>query len=591
MTLDQWIIFGTLLLALILFIMDFWRYDIVALLALLIVSLTGLVPLERVFSGFSNPAVITVAAVLVISRALQNSGFVEMIGRQLQRLKGGVTIQLAALTILVTILSAFMNNVGAMALLLPVAIQIAHKNKVSPSMLLMPIAFAAHFGGNFTLIGTPTNLIVSAFRDQTLSQPFSMFDFAPVGIGVAIPCLLFIILVGWRLIPTRRGQTAPNDMFEIERYATEVRIRPDSKLAGRRLSELSEFVEEEVIISGLVRNDERRLAPSPQTKFRAGDVLILQIDTENLDQLIINAGLDLVGSQKIVQADLDSDDVTLMEAVITANSLMVNGTARSLNLRKRFGVNLLAIARQGRRLRTRLDRIRFQVGDVLLLQSHSETLKDTLSTLGCLPLIERGLRLGQPRRTVLAVSIFVTAMLLSALGIIPVQISFVAAAVLLVILKLINLRDVYESIDWPVIILLGAMIPVGEALETSGGAQLLADWILNIAGRLPVAGIMTILLVVIMFLSDLVNNAAAVVLMTPIGINIAQGLGVSVDPFLMVMAVGSSCAFLTPIGHQSNALVMGPGGYKFGDYWRLGLPLEVIIVITTIPLILFFWPL
>lgn len=591
MTLDQWIIFGTLLLALILFVMDFWRYDIVALLALLIVSLTGLIPLERVFGGFSNPAVITVAAVLVISRALQNSGFVEMIGRQLQRLKGGVTIQLAALTVLVTILSAFMNNVGALALLLPVAIQIAHKNKVSPSMLLMPIAFAAHFGGNFTLIGTPTNLIVSAFRDQTLSQPFSMFDFAPVGIGVAIPCLLFIILVGWRLIPTRRGQTAPNDLFEIERYATEVRIRPDSKLAGRRLSELSEFVEEEVIISGLVRDNERRMAPSPQTKFRAGDVLILQIDTENLDKLITNAGLDLVGSQKIVQADLDSDDVTLMEAVITANSLMVKGTARSLNLRKRYGVNLLAIARQGRRLRTRLDRIRFQVGDVLLLQSHSETLKDTLSTLGCLPLIERGLRLGQPRRTILAVSIFVIAMLLSALGIIPVQISFVAAAVLLVILKLINLRDVYESIDWPVIILLGAMIPVGEALETSGGAQLLADFILNIAGRLPVAGIMTILLVALMFLSDLVNNAAAVVLMTPIGINIAQGLGVSVDPFLMVMAVGSSCAFLTPIGHQSNALVMGPGGYKFGDYWRLGLPLEVIIVITTIPLILFFWPL
>ncbi len=317
----------------------------------------------------------------------------------------------------------------------------------------------------------------------------------------------------------------------------------------------------------------------------------MQTDAENLDKLIADAGLELVGSKQIVQEDLDSDEISLMEAVITTNSLLVGNTARSLNLRKRYGVNLLAIARQGRRLRTRLDRIRFHVGDVLLLQSHAEILKDTLSALGCLPLIERGLRIGQPRRTVLSVAIFVSAMVLSAAGLVPVQITFVAAALLMVMLKLLTLSEAYESIDWPIIFLLGAMIPVGQALETTGGAQLLADALLRFAVNLPPAGIMVILLVVLMFLSDLVNNAAAVVLMTPIAINIAQGLGVSVDPFLMVMAVGSSCAFLTPIGHQSNALVMGPGGYKFGDYWRLGLPLELIIVVTAIPLILFFWPL
>jgi di/tricarboxylate transporter len=591
MTISQWIIFGTLAGSLVLFVLDFWRYDIVALLALLIVTLAGLVPLENAFSGFSNPAVVTVAAVLVISRGLQNSGFVEVIGRQLARLKGGALTQLAALTLLVTVLSAFMNNVGALALLLPVAIQIARKKGVSPSMFLMPIAFAAHFGGNFTLIGTPTNLIVSAFREQTLARPFAMFDFAPVGVGIAVPGLLFIILVGWRLIPTRRGQTAQNDMFEIERYATELRIPSGSKLEGRRLSEIRQFIEAEIIISGLVRGEERRMAPSPQTKFRADDVLILQIDTENLDQLIATAGLELVGSKQFEQADLDSDEVTLMEAVITANSLMVGSTARGLNLRKRFGVNLLAIARQGRRLRTRLDRIRFRVGDVLLLQTHSETLKDVLSSLGCLPLIERGLRIGQPRRTILAVAIFVTAMVLSAAGLVAVQISFSVAAVLMVMLKLLSLGEAYESIDWPVIFLLGAMIPVGQALETTGGAQLLADLLLRVGSQLPPAIILAILLVALMFLSDLVNNAAAVVLMTPIAINIALGLGVSVDPFLMAMAVGSSCAFLTPIGHQSNALVMGPGGYKFGDFWRLGLPLEIIIAASAIPLILYFWPL
>ncbi len=591
MTINQLIIFGTLLVSLILFVLDFWRYDIVSLLALLIVTLTGLVPLDRAFSGFSNPAVVTVAAVLVISRGLQNSGFVELIGKQLARLKGGILTQMAVLIGLVTLLSAFMNNVGALALLLPVTIEIAHKNKVPPSMLLMPVAFAAHFGGNFTLIGTPTNLIVSAFREQSLGQPFAMFDFTPVGIGIAVPGIIFLILIGWRLIPTRRGTTAPNDMFEIEKYATELRIPEDSKLDGTRLSDLRDLVEVEVIISGLVRNSERRMAPSPQTKFRAGDVLILQTDTENLDKLITDAGLELVGSKQIVQEDLDSDEISLMEAVITTNSLMVGGSAGSLNLRKRYGVNLLAIARQGRRLRTSLDRIRFHVGDVLLLQSHAETLRDTLSTLGCLPLIERGLRIGQPRRTFLSVAIFGSAMALSVAGLVPVQITFVAAALLMVMLKLLTLSEAYQSIDWPIIILLGAMIPVGQALETTGGAQLLADALLRFAGQLPPAGIMIILLIVLMFISDLVNNAAAVVLMTPISINIAQGLGVSVDPFLMVMAVGASCAFLTPIGHQSNALVMGPGGYKFGDYWRLGLPLELIIAASAIPLILFFWPL
>jgi di/tricarboxylate transporter len=591
MTLEQSIIFGTLLLTLILFINGRWRYDVVALLALLIAVLTGLIPTERAFTGFSNPAVVTVAAVLVLSRGLQNSGIVDLIGQQLSRLKGGIVIQLSALTGIVAILSAFMNNVGALALLLPVTIQLARKKDISPSIFLMPIAFASLLGGMTTLIGTPPNIIVASFREQADLEPFRMFDFAPVGVGVALAGLFFIILIGWRLIPDRRGAASAGELFEIEQYVTEVRLTDDSNLVDKRLRELNQIAETKITVIGLVRDGERRMAPGAQTKFRARDILIVSSDTENLENLVSKANVELVGSEALGTADLQSEDVGLMEAVVTPNSMMVGGTAFSLDLRARYGINLLAVSRQGARLSARLDRIRFQMGDVLLLQGHNATLREVLATLGCLPLAQRSLRIGQPRRIFLSLAVFVVALVLAATGILPAQVAFVGAVVAMVIGKLVSLQEAYESIDWPIIILLGAMIPVGEALERTGGAQLIANGLLRLGDNMPAVVTLVVILVGTMFLSDLVNNAAAVVLMAPIGISIAEGLGVAVDPFLMAITIGASCAFLTPIGHQSNTLVMGPGGYHFGDYWRMGLLLEVIVVIVAVPLILVFWPL
>lgn len=590
-TIQQWVIFGTLLLTLVLFITGRWRYDIVALIALLIVTLTGLIPVERTFSGFSNSAVITVAAVLVLSRGLQNSGIVEWIGQKLSLLRGGITVQLAALTVITTVLSAFMNNVGALALLMPVVLDLARKKKLPASALLMPIAFASLLGGMTTLIGTPPNIIASSFREQTGAEPFRMFDFSLVGVGVAGIGLLFIVLVGWRLIPLRRGTSGVGSLFEIENYITEVQVTEESGLAGKTLRAIGDFTKAQAIIIGLVRGRERRMEPSAHTVLQAEDILILSSDTKNIKKLVDASGLALVGSKQIGQADLESEDVAIMEMVIMPNSLMLGSTARSLNLRADYGVNLLAISRQGQVLRKRLDRIRFRTGDVLLMQSHVETLKETVDVLGCLPLAGRGLRIGQPRQILTALGIFVAALVLAALGFIAVQVAFVAAAVIMVITKIVSLREAYESIDWPIIILLGAMIPVGEALETTGGAQLIAGSLLNLANMMPPAGTLVITLVATMFLSDLVNNAAAVVLMAPIGIGVAHGMGVAVDPFLMAIAIGASCAFLTPIGHQSNTLVMGPGGYKFGDYWRMGLLLEIIVAVVAIPLILYFWPL
>jgi len=589
--LQQVIVFSTLFLALVLFVWGRWRYDIVALLALLAVTVTGVIPAGQAFTGFGHPAVITVAAVLVVSRGLLNSGVVNMLTRQLSRLGDHPLAQIAGLTTLVAILSGFMNNVGALALLMPVAIRMARKSGHSPSLLLMPLAFGSLLGGLTTLIGTPPNIIIATFRAETGAQPFGMFDFTPVGLGVAAAGILFIILVGWRLVPQRKGQASREELFQIENYLTEVQIGEESEIVGRPLRDLHRVPDVDVVIVGLIRNNRRRPAPSSFEILRAGDILIVEANSEDLKELVDSLDLDLIGSEKLDEEALQSREVGLIEAVVMSDSPMVGQTVRTLNLRWRHGVNLLAVARQGSRLQTGLGRTRFQVGDVILLQGPLETLQETVSALGCLPLAERGLRLGRPRQLLLAGGIFGAAIVAAAVDLLPVQVAFIIAAVAMIMTNLLSLTEAYESVDWPIIVLLAAMIPVGEALEVSGGANLIAGQALAVAGQMPPLATLAIVLVATMFLSDLVNNAAAAVLMAPIAVTIAQGLGASVDPFLMCVAIGASCAFLTPIGHQSNTLVMGPGGYRFGDYWRMGLLLEVIVVAVALPLVAWFWPL
>jgi di/tricarboxylate transporter len=589
--LEQLIVFSTLFLALVLFVWGRWRYDIVALLALLAVTVTGVIPAGQAFTGFGHPAVITVAAVLVVSRGLLNSGVVNMLTRQLSRLGDHPLAQIAGLTTLVAILSGFMNNVGALALLMPVAIRMARKSGHSPSLLLMPLAFGSLLGGLTTLIGTPPNIIIATFRAETGAQPFGMFDFTPVGLGVAAAGILFIILVGWRLVPQRKGQASREELFQIENYLTEVQIGEESEIVGRPLRDLHRVPDVDVVIVGLIRNNRRRPAPSSFEILRAGDILIVEANSEDLKELVDSLDLDLIGSEKLDEEALQSREVGLIEAVVMSDSPMVGQTVRTLNLRWRHGVNLLAVARQGSRLQTGLGRTRFQVGDVILLQGPLETLQETVSALGCLPLAERGLRLGRPRQLLLAGGIFGAAIVAAAVDLLPVQVAFIIAAVAMIMTNLLSLTEAYESVDWPIIVLLAAMIPVGEALEVSGGANLIAGQALAVAGQMPPLATLAIVLVATMFLSDLVNNAAAAVLMAPIAVTIAQGLGASVDPFLMCVAIGASCAFLTPIGHQSNTLVMGPGGYRFGDYWRMGLLLEVIVVAVALPLVAWFWPL
>jgi di/tricarboxylate transporter len=587
---DVWIVFGVLIAALVLFIGGWWRYDVVALLALIILTIVGIVPSDEAFAGFGHPAVITVAAILVISRGLINAGVINPIARLLSGMNNRPGLQVAALTALIALFSGFMNNIGAMALFMPVAIVMARKSGQSPSLLLMPLAFGSLLGGLLTLIGTPPNIIIATFRAEVSGEPFRMFDFLPVGIAVAVAGVLFISLIGRFLIPQRQGQASPEELFDISEYLVEVEVPDKAKVVGQTIMDLNKASDGEVIVAGVQRNGQRILAPSGTELLRAGDILTIEIDPESLQPLLDSSGMQLAGSERSLEHTVSSERVKVIEAVISTGSMMINRSVQHLQLRRRHGINMLAAARQGQRLRPPLRKVRFQAGDVLLMQVDEATMTDSLSALGCLPLADRELKIGKPRRLLPAMLIFITALLLAAFGVLAVQVAFAGAALLMVATSLVTLRGAYDSIDWSIIVLLGAMIPVGTALETTGAAAMIADGLLGLGPSVPRIVILATLLVATMFLSDVINNAAAAVLMAPIGIGLASGLEASSDPFLMAVAIGASCAFLTPIGHQSNTLVMGPGGYRFGDYWRMGLPLEIVIVLVAVPMISWVWP-
>jgi di/tricarboxylate transporter len=588
-TLDQGIAFATLLGAFGLFLWGGLRHDVVAMLALIAVVLTGLVPFDEAFDGFAHPAVITVAAVLVLSRALQNAGIVDVIVRLLAPLRGRDTVQIGAQAGLIAVLSGFMNNVGALALMLPVALRNAYRDGYPPAISLMPLAFASLLGGMVTLIGTPPNLIIATFRAREVGEPFGMFDFAPVGGAVALAGLVYIVFFGWRLLPAdRRG--ASDDALDIGDYIAELRVEKDGKAWDKSLADIEAMGEGEVRIAGLVRGKKRRMVPPPTERVQARDVLIVEGEPDAIKDLIDAAGLELLDSEGLDTDRLRSEDIEVVEAIIKPGSRLAGKTPASARLRRSHGINLLAVARHGKRIQQRLRDTRLQVGDVLLLQGPADTLNDSLTEFGCLPLADRPLQIVRARRLLSTGGIFGLAIALTMTGLVPVHVAFATAATAVVVAGIVRPGEIYDSIDWPVIVLLGAMIPVGAALETTGAAGLVADAIASVGRDLAPMWTVALLLIATMFLSDAINNNATAVLMAPIGIGIAHGLEASPDPFLMAIAVGASCAFLTPIGHQSNTLVMAPGGYRFGDYWRMGLPLEAIIVIVAVPMILLVWP-
>lgn len=590
MTFEQGLVCSLLVVLLVLFAWGRWRYDLIAAGAMITVVAAGLISAEQALQGFGHPAVVTVAAVLVISRALRNCGIVDLIASKLVPYTHSTAGHITVLTGVVTLASAFMNNVGALALMLPVALATAARRERSPSILLMPLAFGSLLGGLITLIGTPPNIIIANFRAHSQGEPFSMFAFSPVGLGVALVGVVFIATVGWRLIPQHRtGRRAAERLFEISDYIVEVRAVEGSKLVGKKLAEIAAQTNEEVVPVGMVRGKDRFIHPAGWRLIRTGDLLILKADPAQLKSLIDANGLELVASKASALKGLKMEDLRLVEATITPGSVLEGRNTAFLNRRSRGSLSLVALARQGETIRSRLRNQSFQAGDVMLVQGEADIIDDVLVELGLLPLAERDLQIVQPRRAGIGLGIFVIALLAATFGLLPVAIAFMAAIGVYILVDILPLRDLYRDIDWPVIVLLAAMIPVGQTLESTGTTTLIAEAIVNLTASFSPMQVMAVLMLLTIALSSVINNAATALVMAPISVGIANQIGVNSDAFLMAVAIGASCAFLTPIGHQSNTLVMGPGGYHFGDYWRLGLPLTILVVAVAVPLITLVW--
>jgi di/tricarboxylate transporter len=584
-------VFLVLFVTLVLFIWGYWRYDIVALMALMSLVILKAIPYSLAFSGFSNPAVITVACVMVLTHTITRSGILDSMVNHLSRLTKTPILHVGILCLIAAVLSAFMNNVGALALMMPVAIKTALQYKRSPAMVLMPLSFASVLGGLCTSIGTPPNLLISAYRGQVTGQVFQMFDFAPVGLVVASIAILFIALLGWRLLPyDRKVPSQSLDNFQIQDYISEVRITSTSTYIDKPLQELERSIQGDFAILGLIRGKVKRLAISPSEILQDGDILIVEASHEDLEK-VVDGGKFVIASNDAISSELlRSKNITLVEAVVPPGSRVEGRSWQRTRIRSRYRINLLAIARQGRAFQKRLNHVNLRAGDVVLCQGDSETIYDSLLTLGFVPLFERHVQVGLPKFVLLPLLIFALSIVVAALGIFPIQIAFSLAVGCLVLLNIIPARTLYKNIDWSIITLLGAMIPVGNALQATGGTELIANLFLSLTGNFPAYVIFGLLLLITMTLSDIMNNAATAVVMAPIAVSIANAMHVNVDPFLMTVAVGASCSFLTPISHQNNTLVMGPGGYKFYDFLRLGLPIEGIVLLIGLPMILWIWP-
>ena len=588
---SQTLILVVLVVTIGLFVWGRWRHDLVALASLLACVLLGLVPGGSAFAGFGHPAVITVACVLVLSRGLSTSGAVDWIARRAMPADAGAGMVLAGLCLLAAFLSAFMNNIGALALLMPIALEAARKTGLPPGQILMPLSFASILGGMTTLIGTPPNLIVASFRASEGRPAFGMFDFLPVGLAVAVAGVVFLALAARRLVPVRSRGTGQN--FDIGAYLTEARVTERGKAVGLTLREVEVELEgADAQVVGLVRDNSRIPAPHPEHIMRPDDILVIEADSKALSAALTKLGLKLEedrGSE--TSRTLEAGTTMMIEVVVRPGSPLAGRTAQHLRLRSRMGINLLAISRQGRRSLSRLRTTRLSPGDVLLLQGTSETLNEFVAQYDCVPLAERALHFPGKRDPLVAGMIMLLAVAVTAVGIVPVEIAFAIGALLYVVLDLVPVRRVYEAIDWSVIVLLGALIPVAGAVHVTGAADVVARLLFEVVGGGDPIFALVAMLVMTMMLTDFMNNAATAAVMCPVALGAANTLQVSSDPFLMAVAVGASCAFLTPIGHQNNTLILGPGGFGFGDYWRLGLPLEFIVAIVGIPMILLVWPL
>ena len=591
MTFDQALAFGLIAATIAAFVWGRFRYDVVAVCALLAGVAIGVVPAKSAFDGFSNDITVIIAAALVVSAAFAKSGIVEAALRPLIPHLKSERSQVPALTAAVTLLSTATKNVGALAILMPVALQLSRRTGSSPSRLLMPMAFGAMLGGVVTLVGTAPNIIVSQVREEILGKPFGMYDYTPVGLALAVVGLVFLAFA-YRILPRDRAPAVNiEEALAANAYFTEVEAPEDWSLAKTRVADLHALAHGEARVMLLLSKGRRRVRPHANVKVLPGDVLLLQGEPQALDELITRGRLRMTRSDRPVAMEEPTDEVRVVEAVVGAESGLIASSAQQYDLYGQHGVNLLAVSRSGYSLKQHLNRVRLRAGDIIVLQGSERTLPGALTALGLLPLAEREVRLGGFRHVLAPAVILAAAMILVAFRVAPVAIAFFGAAVAMIAIGSLRMREAYAAIDGPLIVLIAAMIPVSESIQSTGGAELIGGWLSAVfRGQSPMLALVSIMAVA-MAATPFLNNAATVLIVAPVGASMAQQLGLNPDPFLMAVAVGAACDFLTPIGHQCNTLVMGPGGYRFGDYARLGAPLTLLVLVLGTPLIAWFWPL
>lgn len=591
MTFHQWLSVAILCGMMALFVWDRFRYDVTALIALLASMALGLVSPEQAFLGFSDDIVIIVASALVLSAAVQRSGLIEKAVAWTGQWLRGAGSQLVVLTASVGLASGLIKNIGALAMLMPAAGQLARRSGTNPSRFLMPMSFAALLGGLTTLVGTSPNIIVSRVREQMTGEPFGMFDYLPTGLGLLAIGLVFLRL-GYHLVPAdRRAAATMGEALNISDYTIEARVRSTSPVRGGTVAAFLREHDGEVDVTAVLRHGlsgEVR----PDLVLVEDDVLILAGEPDALERAVAASQLDPSG---LDEADgpqpRAGDDVGVIEGVITARSALAGSSASRLMLRERMGLRLVAISREGESLRAKPASIVMQAGDVIVLQGALSAMPGRLRQLGVLPLAQRQIALGATRKGWLAVAILAAAMLATATGLLPVAAAFFAGAGMVVITGALTVDDAYEAIEWPILIMLGALIPVSGALQSTGASEVMATHLAELARDMPPWGAVALVLAASMAVTPFLNNAATVLVMAPISAVFAGDLGYRPDAFLMATAIGAGCDFLTPIGHQCNTLVMGPGGYRFGDYARLGAPLSLLVLVLGTPLIIHFWPL
>lgn len=589
MSLQQLLSFAVIALMMAAFVWGRFRYDLVAAVALLVAVAIGVVPMAEAFKGFSDDIVIIVGSALLVSAAVARSGITEAAILRYAPNLTGVRAQLALLVFVVTVLSAFVKNIGALAIMIPIAFQFARRSSVSPSVFLMPMAFGSLLGGLMTQVGTSPNIVVSRVREEMSGQAFTMFDFTPVGAALATVGFVFLVIF-YRILPQRqRSGALLHEAIEIPDYMTEARVVADSSVLGKTVADLLKLAGGEAVVTSILRSESLRVAPFPDAVLRDGDILLIEGNSEALDRMVAQAKLSISGERRS-GGDIATNS-TAIEAVIGENSSLIGWSAQRLALYDRFKVNLLAVSRTGERISERLGAIRLRLGDVIVLQGNPHTLPEILRELGALPLAERPILLGSVRRGILPVSLLLLAMAATAVGVVSVPMAFFAAAVLMVLLGAIPVREVYASVDGPILVMLAALIPVSDSLRRSGATDLISAWLAEFGQTLPPVGALALILIVAMAVTPFLNNAATVLVVAPIAAGFAETLGYRPEAFLMAVAIGAGCDFLTPIGHQCNTLVMGPGGYRFSDYPRLGLPLSVLVVAVAVPLLMIVWPL